>query len=352
MNLATPHPLTESILSGLSIFRWNTFPRLRDISALDHLTFVAHIAVLLASVQEEKNGIRYDIPLLLRKILFSGFFIFIYSDISSDVKDRLRNSDPALYESLENSLFERIKSWDLDMCIMSDIEASRMKTPEDDLIAFAKLWASYYEVYNNSLVYPDAYAKVIRTMMKRAENPRFAPFLEFLDFDPHNQSDLERYLLVIHRLASSYRWNRSVRKYPVSVLSHTYLITFFTYLIAREKGFDEETLSDMLMTALYHDIPEAITGDIITPTKKAVPWLEKALEHIEHDMVEDYLLSYLDGYTCRTIMKRKMLMPWQEPHGDLVKQADILSAYHEARIEAANSEEYREVMEKLREKVK
>lgn len=68
-------------------------------------------------------------------------------------------------------------------------------------------------------------------------------------------------------------------------------------------------------------------------------------------MMEDYLLSYLDGYACRTIMKRKMLMPWQEPHGNLVKQADILSAYHEARIEATNSEEYREVMEKLREKV-
>lgn len=271
MNLTLPHPLIESILSGLSIFRWNTFPRLRDISSLDHLTFVAHIAVLLASVQEEKNGIQYDIPLLIRKILFSGFFTFIYSDISSDVKDRLRNSDPRLYGSLEDSLFEQIRSWNLDIVIMRDIDATRVKTPEDDLIAFAKLWASYYEVYNNSLVYPDAYAKVIRNMMKRAENPKFIPFLEFLDFDPHNQSDLERYLLVIHRLASSFRWNRSVRKYPVSVLSHTYLITFFTYLIAREHGFDEETLTDMLLTALYHDIPEAITGDIITPTKKAVP---------------------------------------------------------------------------------
>ncbi len=271
MNLTLPHPLIESILSGLSIFRWNTFPRLRDISSLDHLTFVAHIAVLLASVQEEKNGIQYDIPLLIRKILFSGFFTFIYSDISSDVKDRLRNSDPRLYGSLEDSLFEQIRSWNLDIVIMSDIDATRVKTSEDDLIAFAKLWASYYEVYNNSLVYPDAYAKVIRNMMKRAENPKFIPFLEFLDFDPHNQSDLERYLLVIHRLASSFRWNRSVRKYPVSVLSHTYLITFFTYLIAREHGFDEETLTDMLLTALYHDIPEAITGDIITPTKKAVP---------------------------------------------------------------------------------
>ena len=95
--------------------------------------------------------------------------------------------------------------------------------------------------------------------MRRSENPLFAPFLIFLDFDPHHQNDLERYLLVIHRLASSFRWNRSVRKYPVSVLSHTYLITCFTYLIARREHFDDATLTDMLLTALYHDIPEAIT---------------------------------------------------------------------------------------------
>lgn len=108
----------------------------------------------------------------------------------------------------------------------------------------------------------------------------------------------------------------------------------------------------MLLTALYHDIPEAITGDIITPTKKAVPWLEEAIIMIERDMVEDYLLSYLDGYSFTPLLARKMLTPWQEAHGDLVKEADILSAYHEARIEAPNSREYQEVMDRLEEKVK
>jgi putative hydrolases of HD superfamily len=306
---------------------------------------------LLAFLRWEKEWVHYDISLLLRKILFSGFFTFIYSDISSDVKERLRHSSPEIYTELENTLYEMMHSWEMEAYIHDDIDATRTKTPEDDLIAFAKLWASYYEVYHNSLVYSDAYAKVMRHMMQRSEHEKYIPFLPYLDFDPHNQSTHERYLLVIHRLASSYRWNRSVRKYPVSVLSHTYLITFFTYLIARREGYDDTTLEDMLLTALYHDIPEAITGDIITPTKKAVPWLEYAIESIEHDMVEDYLLSYLDGYSFTGLLSRKMLHPWSEPHGNLVKQADILSAYHEARIEAPNSLEYQEVMKKLEGKI-
>lgn len=40
--------LIESVLSGLSITRWNTFPRVREISSLDHLAFVAHTSVMLA----------------------------------------------------------------------------------------------------------------------------------------------------------------------------------------------------------------------------------------------------------------------------------------------------------------
>ena len=151
------------------------------------------------------------------------------------MKERLRHQYPEISLELEKKLFETIKHWNLEKNILDDIDQISIESPEDDLIAFAKLWASYYEVYHNSLIYTDAYAKVMRHMLQRSEDPRFVPFLQYIDYSPHEQSDLERYLLVIHRLASSFRWNRSVRKYPVSVLSHTYLITFFTYLIARVK---------------------------------------------------------------------------------------------------------------------
>lgn len=53
MQLTTSHPLISHILSGLSITRWNTFPRLREITSLDHLTFVGHIAVLIALARRE-----------------------------------------------------------------------------------------------------------------------------------------------------------------------------------------------------------------------------------------------------------------------------------------------------------
>lgn len=157
----------------------------------------------------------------------------------------------------------------------SDIQKVFATSKEDSLIAYAKAWASYYEIYNNSIVYPDAYSKLLKSIESRAFEGIYLPESDkILDFNPHNQTDIERFLLVIHRLASSFRWNRSERLTHVSVLSHTYIITFLAYCIGVLEQQSEDDITDMLLTALYHDIPEAITGDIITPTKKAIPGLE------------------------------------------------------------------------------
>lgn len=107
----------------------------------------------------------------------------------------------------------------------------------------------------------------------------------------------------------------------------------------------------MVMTAFYHDIPEAITGDIITPTKLAVPGLNDAIGLIEEEMVDEYLLSSLSKYTFSSTIRRKMLTPWNESHGDLVKLADRYSALYEAKIEAPQSEEYQKVYENLQKKI-
>jgi hypothetical protein len=69
-------------------------------------------------------------------------------------------------------------------------------------------------------------------------------------------------------------------------------------------------------------------------------------------MVEESLLSSLRTYSFVTTLREKMLHPWKQAHGDLVKRADILSAYHEARIEAPNSQEYQDVTKRLEERLR
>jgi putative hydrolases of HD superfamily len=191
--------------------------------------------------------------------------------MSSELKYRIREHHGDMIGLLEKKMIQAILEEIPHERIRSNFTQSYLPTPYDDLIACAKSWASYYEVYNNSLVFPDAYAKLLKNIEKRAIESPFWRMNHILDFDPHNQTQIEKFLLMIHRLASSYRWNQSRRSIPVSVLSHTYIITFFSYLIGIHEDLSDEDITDMLLTALYHDMPEAITGDIITPTKKAIP---------------------------------------------------------------------------------
>lgn len=343
--------LLSHVFRGLSIYRWNTFPRLREISSLDHLAFVSHVAITLASIIEEKEWKKYDIGLLLRKIIWSGFFTFQYSDISSELKYRLKKHSPGLYTLLEDNVYNSLLEMDIPDRLKNDIKIVQKYSQEDEIIAFSKAWAGYYEVYHNSLVYKDAYAPLLENIRLRVIEEWGERFFAYLDLDPTNQTDIEKYLVTIHRLASSYRWNLVQRFQPVSVLAHTYIITFFAYIIWILENKDDNEITDMLLIALFHDIPEVITWDVITPTKQAVPWLEKAIGEIEISMVHDYLLVYLSEYKFSKIFSERMLHPWESQNGKLVKIADIFSALFEALIEAEKSPNFKETYKNIKKKL-
>jgi len=102
-----------------------------------------------------------------------------------------------------------------------------------------------------------------------------------------------------------------------------------------------------MMKAMYHDVPEVITGDIITPTKQAVDGFTLVLEEVETQMLDDYLFSYIsDDY--KEHIAEYMLQPFSDKLGRVVKYADVLSALLEARLESHHGNaDFNEVSENL-----
>lgn len=107
------------------------------------------------------------------------------------------------------------------------------------------------------------------------QNPRFDEFRKLLDVT--EDTELVKYLLSVRRLESAYRWNRLKRSYPVSVMSHLYLVGVISFFLFHMENRSEEEIEEALLRSLLHDVPEAITGDIITPTKKAAPGLSELI---------------------------------------------------------------------------
>lgn len=88
------------------------------------------------------------------------------------------------------------------------------------------------------------------------------------------------------------------------------------------------------MIGLYHDMSESITGDVITPAKKADPIIEKAFKEIE-SRAERVLIDLLPGETQEQFKELVISDQIAEEYRIIVKEADVIAAYTKCKREVA-----------------
>ena len=339
------------IFRWISIYRWNNFPRIENISTNDNLAFVLHTTMLLSAILEEKEWKKIDLWYIFKKVLFESFDTFILSDINSDVQFRVKQKNSAIFRLLQEKVHSFIIDLELPESIKADInfihdnKDNEKYELEDKLYHFSKLWAAYYEAYFNWKIYDDIYEPIFQNIKSRINSKEYTIFLKYINVD-EKENELEKYLLNVRRLQFNYRWNRMKRTYPISVMSHLFISFYLAYVIWKLEQRSEKEILEMMKMALFHDIPEAITWDIVSPTKKAIQWFEELLSEVEKDMLEEYLLVYIKKYKFHDSFKDYMVSPFDWEIWKLVKLADIFSALFEARIE--NSTEYSKTYQKIK----
>lgn len=337
----------------ISITRWNNFPRIENITTNDNLALVLHTMMLLASVLEEKEWKKVNLNYLFKKIIFESFDVFILSDINSDVQYRVKQKNVAIFKLLQEKVYWFMKNLELpewiieDMMFIHDNKSNPKYAFEDSLFHFSKLWVAYYEAHFNWKIYSEIYEPILTNMESRINSKEYSVFLKYININKA-ENHLEKYLLNIRRLQFNYRWNRMKRTYPVSVMSHLYIVFFIAYILWKLEKLPEKDCITLMKIALFHDIPEAITWDIVTPTKKAVKWFEELIAEVEKDMLREYLLVYLKNYKFSSEYEKLMLDPFTDELWKIAKIADIFSALFEARIETQHNSEFTKVCKNIR----
>ncbi len=123
---------------------------------------------------------------------------------------------------------------------------------------------------------------------------------------------------ISHGLARVARWNgQTTGEHPFSVAQHSVVVVDLA--LALRPGLDAEGQ----LTALLHDAPEYVIGDLISPFKAAVGTGYKAVElRLQHAIHMRYGLRPDPPRTVQSLIKR----------------ADRICAYHEA-VQLAGFEE-------------
>ena len=287
------------IFEGFSIVRWN------DLVEMDKDAEKLVVAYIIGKF-EEHRGVKIDWEWMIYASLFDLLRKISLCDIKSPVQRLIKTQYP--------DEFIRLNEWVL--------EQYRQLIPDKAL--FSK-FTLYIGKMSGSIPYEDAQeqtARVFRAAHKYStlrelemigmvnEPQRLERIRRELNADLQKYLDLQGlqllmtrqkpfdFLMRIEQLRFQTRWNQTPRVPRTSVLGHCFFVAILTLLLGRETGiaFCSRRFYNNFFCALFHDLPEAVTRDIISPVKQATEGLPSIVKSIEDKIVASELVPLMEDF--------------------------------------------------------
>ncbi len=148
----------------------------------------------------------------------------------------------------------------------------------------------------------------------------------------YQDPDFTAFISVCRKLKYQVRWNRLIRSNKTSVMAHSFIVAFLSlyFGILEEYTLNKHnagfTIYEIIERGLFHDLPEAITGDIITPVKTALNSLSKdgdLIKTVEHNMVQCFK-DTINTNTNSTLTKYNLLEDFHKGASKVIFSIDSL----------------------------
>jgi len=280
------------IFRTASILRWNDYLLPCPLTELDKNAHKLMIAYVLGRIQEST-----DHKVNWRALVEASVFEFLRRTVLTDIKRSVFShlvEDESLSKSLNQHVCESLR------CVLEPIS--------DDLFARFEKYFSNHGMWNNERALVQA-ASYLATKWEfdHVVEPfnTNAPFLH--DERGHLEELLRKHAGTLHeitipldRLCNVFghlrfqrRWSQSPRIPQTSVLGHSLVVSLMMYLFSVIVEAPRNRLVNNVFAALFHDLPEALTRDIVSPVKNAVEGLPKRIKEFEKDEMNKKLLSLL-----------------------------------------------------------
>lgn len=372
--------ILQLIFSGASLWRWND--KLRPVALVEiekqaHKMLVACALWRQASLHLTARDSAELATSIIEGALFDYFYRLIITDIKPPVFYKIRQHREQ-YEQLTGYVLAQLKPPLIAAypAFWQRLAAWHLKESHDlahRILAAAHLFASHWEF---QLIRPhnpfdeemDGIAAVFASeLAEYADLPSMAALL-----DPQNA--LGRFANLCGQLRFQIRWTQVSRIPATSVLGHMFIVAASAYMYSLKAEISQTRACNNFFGGLFHDFPEVLTRDIISPVKKSIPGLSRLIHEYEISELERRVLGPLrqDGFgefverigwylgleagsefqdCCRidnklvnaqNFAELTALESRHEPYGldardgQLLKSCDLLAAFLEAENSIAN----------------
>ncbi len=279
--------IIDYIFTSASIQRWNDYPRMVELVELDKQAHKFIIAYFIAKLEKDIN---------YTHLIEAGIFEFLRRVVVTDIR-------PDVFRKALQKKSKEINAWvisklspslkDIDngnflQKFQEYLENPEMYKKERFILKAASYLATKWEF---SIVYQTSQFLNDIEDVKKSVDEEIEDYYELIGVRKIAlNKKLAKIIDLSGRLRFQKRWAQTPRVPETSVLGHMLTVAIFGYFFSIEVNACDKRLQNNFFTALFHDLPEALTRDIITPVKYCVDELSDIIAEYEIEKIEDDIL--------------------------------------------------------------
>ncbi len=288
----------ELVMESSSIQRWNDQIRPAEFTELDKHAHKMIIVYVLGKFEEERG----NESLNWTELIEGGIFEFLQRTVLTDLKPQLYHkirADKAKYRQLNDWIFSQMSDC---MTPFGDEFKSRFvayfrdetKNVNTRILSAAHFLATKWEFNIIERNNPDGFEiPEIKASIDKIQE-------KFYDLNGIKQlalySGMRNFVEICGQLRFQQRWSHIYRYPKTSVLGHTFLVALFSYLMSLRLDACEKRKYNNFFGGLFHDLPEVLTRDIITPVKMSVEGLSEIIKEYEKEEMEKRIFKMLPAH--------------------------------------------------------
>ena len=299
------------IFEGFSIQRWTDLIRPFDIVEMDKAGEKMVLAYIIGKCEEQK-GVFVDWIWMIYASLFDILKKIALCDIKAPIQQILKKDYASEYLRLNEWILNQYKPLIDDSALFSQFTiyegqlAGTFDIPEksraaERILSAANKFATMRELQMLSVVNePERLEKINKELLADLQGYLDLTGLQLL----MTRQKSYDFIMKIEQLRFQTRWNQTPRVPKTSVLGHCFFVAVITLLLCRQSGqkMCEKRLINNYFSALFHDLPEAVTRDIISPVKQATDELPSIVKRIEDEIVNKELVPLMEPYFSDELM--------------------------------------------------
>ena len=335
----------------------------QGFTELDKQAHKMIFAYVIARFEEDERKAIINWPHLIE----GGIFEFLHRIVLTDIK-------PPIFHAMMKESGEKLNRW-----VLAQLQDTLKDIEGEFLVKF--------ERYLLDQDYCPLEKKILKASNYLATNWEFGiiyhlnqtlygveQIKEAIEAELETYSDLagvqnlslvrktHNFLDLVGQLRFQQRWTKSPRIPATSVMGHMLVVAILSYLCSIQVKACDTRVKNNFFAGLFHDLPEVLTRDIVSPVKRSVEGLEDLIKTIENRQIAERILPLLpeswhrelkyfieDEFASKVIIDEvvrnvsveELGAKYNEDQfspidGEVIKACDHLAAYMEAYLSVSH----------------